>query len=189
MRSKDITIGQQYAVAREWEWKRPLSQHTGYGQADRAEVVAIGATRRYFPRDSYREVTKYDGIEVRLLDGTTGEVLLDSTGRERLKVVRPAHVRQPWDAYIAAVKDAVALAADSQKRTLDHRAATLARITEALGLDSAADIDSDPFPYSVRSVGKTYGDGSYSKGVRLSLTEFATLLELAHEAGTEAVEA
>lgn len=185
MRTKDITIGQTYAVARDWEWKQPLSQHTGYGQADRAEVVGIGATRRYTPQGSWVQSSKNDGIEVRLLDPTTGEVLLDSEGKERRKVVRPAEVRQEWDAYIASVKDAVVLAASHKQRTLDHRAATLARITEALGLDSVDDINSDPFPYAVRSVGKTYNDGSYSKEVRLSLSDLATLLELANEAGEQ----
>lgn len=85
MKTADIVIGEDYALAEAWQWKR--------GEAKRVTVTATRVPRRYWT--DYHQRTKNDGVRVQLPTG-------------KATVAIPADIRQPWAEY-----DAVRQAADA----------------------------------------------------------------------------
>lgn len=178
MQTKNITVGIQYVEADTWIWKQGLAS-SNYGM-NRVEILAVGVSRRYTPSGSWHTETRNDGILVRHLDTETGQPALDREGMLREEVLTARQVRMAWDEYVPQRDKARAYVAKRKAALLDHRAETVERIQTALGVD---DLDTVGLPYSVRSLGTIYGDGSYSREARVSTTDLATMLELAYAAG------
>jgi hypothetical protein len=158
MKTADIKVGDHYAIADNYDWKINWARWSGeVRKAERVEVLATKAPRRFMPRDSYHLRTKADGVHVRYVGGPRDG---------QTKVIHPAQVRQPWTVYETEEAARQQTKREEAQSEAADRDQTLGRIRTALG----PDINLPEWVSSMPRGG-------------INRTELAILLEAAHERG------
>lgn len=113
MKAADIQVGEEYAVGR----------GSSGGYWSRARVLNVGVARRTRGTDRRASRERGDGVEVVYLDTKGDPVQVRESLRsssplvDRVEVLAPAHVRQPWAEYQRALRAARKAEREARERS------------------------------------------------------------------------
>lgn len=164
MKSKDIKADgvTVYAYSEEWQWNSRYSSRS----AKPVVVTGTGVARRLRGYSYGHRAT--DGVEVTFVDEETLKP------GDLTKVVRSAEIRELWSDFVEW-RDRAEKAREERKQvSLARYNALFDRIDAVLPANVTR-------PYGTYR--QIHDDGSYAQQVRLTLDEFATLLEAAYAKG------